>query len=343
MGDKAEDRIKQLKEELGNELIILGHHYQREGVVRLSDVVGDSYFLAKSSRDRKEARFIVFCGVRFMAEAARILCDRGQKVIHPDPDAGCPLADMASLDEVKVVWEELRGAIGSKDVLPLTYINSSADLKAFCGMNGGLVCTSSNAQRAMKYGFEKASVLFFFPDQHLGRNTAASMGIPEDEILLWRRDEDMGGNSAREISRAKIILWDGFCHVHTHFKVDDVKRVRRLYPDIKVIVHPECEKEVVDASDEAGSTSFIVNYVKKAPNNATIAVGTEINLVSRIAKENPNKRVFELKRSLCPNMYKISEQKLLASLENRDKDRGVILEDEVISQARLALSRMLEV
>ncbi len=337
------DEIIKLKKLLAGHLVILGHNYQRQEIINVSDLIGDSYYLAKTSAQQKGVKYIVFCGVRFMAEAAAILCGQNQKVLHPDAQAGCPLADSANYDDVTVAWEELAKVIDINQLMPLTYINSGADLKAFCGSKGGLVCTSSNAMNAMKYGFKKAKKLFFFPDQHLGRNTAAKMGIEPDEMVVFRPSEELGSNSKKDIEKAKIILWDGYCHVHTFFKPQHVEDVRKKYPGVKVVVHPECPQEVVKLSDETGSTGFIADYVKNAPKGSTVAVGTEINLVSRLAKENPDKTVIELKRSLCPTMYRITPEKLYNVIANIESFEHIELPEEIRNEAALALKRMLEV
>jgi len=335
--------IRKLKNNLGDSAVILGHHYQREEIISVSDFIGDSYYLAKKSSEQKNAKYIVFCGVRFMAEAAAILCSPEQKVLHPESTAGCPLADMANLEEVSSAWEEIGTVCDISKVIPLTYINSSAQLKAFCGKNSGLVCTSSNAPRAFDYAFSKANKLFFFPDQHLGRNTAIDKGFSEKEIILWQNSMPLGGNTKEDLKNSKIILWDGHCHVHTFFTTDDIKDIRKKFEGVKVIVHPECPRDVLEASDEAGSTGFIVDYVSKAPKGSTIAIGTEINLVSRLAKSNKDKNIIELKRSMCPNMYKINLQNLLSTLKNIDTKEPVDLPLEIKKDAHIALKRMLEV
>jgi quinolinate synthase len=335
--------ISLIRKSYGKDLLILGHHYQREEIIEFADVVGDSFYLARSASQKKEARNIIFCGVRFMAEAASILCDESQRVFHPDKEAGCPLADMADLDSVTKAWNEIGKYTNLRDIIPVTYINSSAELKAFCGIHEGTVCTSTNAADAMKWGFKRGKKLFFFPDQHLGRNTAIAMGIKEDEIVMYDPDKPFGAINDTAIRSAKIILWNGFCHVHTFFKVSDIVAVRHKYPGVQVVVHPECPLEVVKKSDASGSTSFIVEYARKAPKGSTIAIGTEINLVSRIAKENPDKKIIELKRSLCPNMFRITLEKLLFTIKNMDKIEPVSVPAEVKKYALLALQRMLEV
>lgn len=350
MASDIENRLSKLKEEISfikkklyPELLILAHHYQREEIVEISDFVGDSYYLAKTSSEHNAARYIVFCGVRFMAEAAAILCNNNQKVLHPDKDAGCPLADMADLDLVMNAWNKIGNTCDISKVMPIAYINSSAELKAFCGRNNGLICTSSNAKRALEWGFSKGDKVFFFPDQHLGRNTAALMGIKDDEIMIWDPDKEFGKDVKKALSEVKLILWNGFCHVHTFFTVEDILSIRKRFPETKIIVHPECAREVVEASDEAGSTSYIVEYVKKAPSGSTIAIGTEINLISRLAKTYPDKRVIELKRSFCPNMFKITLEKLFYTLKNLDSFEAVKVSDEIKKDAKIALQRMLEV
>jgi len=282
--------------------------------------------------------------VRFMAESAEILRQDQQKVQHPDPEAGCPMADMADIEEVEAAWRALAEVAGADRIVPVTYMNSSAELKAFCGRHGGVVCTSSNAPLAFRWALRRGERIFFFPDEHLGRNTAREVGFPEREIALWdpARPSDLEGGTRERFRHARLILWKGYCHVHTHFSPEHVARARQAFPGARVIVHPECPQEVVLAADAAGSTDAICRYVGQAASGATIFIGTEINLVGRLAHEHPDKKIYELSRSLCPNMFRIDLAKLLWTLDGLGSVNLVRLDPEVKSQARVALERMLE-
>lgn len=341
--DHARNRILERKEKLGKRLVILGHHYQREDVIGMADFRGDSYGLCQRAAEQKQAEFIVFCGVHFMAEAADIISNVNQVVHIPDVTAGCPLANFADLDSVVHAWQNITEICGANTITPLTYINSSADIKAFCGQHGGTVCTSSNALAALKWGFERTEKIFFFPDQHLGTNTGNKLGIPANQRIVWDPTLPNGGNSTKEIKQARLILWKGHCHVHTWFNLDHIQNARNSNPKVKVIVHPECPEDVVNASDDNGSTTYLIKYIKQAKPGAAIAVGTELNLVQRVAKENPDKKVFPLARSLCPNMYKINLQNLLWTLDNLGKINIVAVPEAVQKQARIALSQMLQI
>jgi quinolinate synthase len=342
-GEQARNRILAMKSKLGKRLVILAHHYQRDEVVELSDFRGDSYGLCQKAAKQQEAEFIVFCGVHFMAEAADIVSNPDQVVHIPDLTAGCPLADFADLTSVQQAWQDINSICGTDSIVPITYINSSAEIKAFCGRNNGAVCTSSNALPAMKWGFNRAEKLFFFPDQHLGSNTGNKYGISVDERITWDPDQPLGGNSAEKIKQAKLILWKGHCHVHTWFNLSHIQTVRSNYPEAKVVVHPECHEEVVNAADDDGSTSYIIKYVQQAEPGSTIAVGTELNLVHRVANQNPGKKVFPLARSLCPNMYKINRYNLLWTLDNLGKINIVQVPESTKQDALLALDRMLQI
>lgn len=336
------EKIRRIKHQMGGELVILGHHYQRREIVELSDYRGDSLQLSQRAAERKDAKYIVFCGVRFMAESAAILAGENQIVQHPDPTAGCPMADMADLEDVERAWTQITEICG-QEVIPVVYVNSSADVKAFVGRWGGATCTSSNALKLFKWAYSQKEKLLFLPDQHLGINTANVMGIPRDERIVWDFTQpELGGNSEEDIKRAKLILWSGHCHVHTWFTVDHILKARRRYPDGKIVVHPECVEDVVNLADYNGSTAFIVRFVEEAPPGSTTVIGTEINLVSRLAYENPDKTVVELSRSLCPNMYKINLRNLLYTLEHPGEVNVVEISDEVKYYASLALNRMLE-
>jgi quinolinate synthase len=341
--EELNSRIGERKRALADDLLILGHHYQGDDVISWADVRGDSFELAKKAA-ATDKRFIVFCGVHFMAESADMLTAAHQRVQLPDLEAGCPMADMASAGEVESAWAQL-GRLMPVDerVVPLTYINSSAAVKGFCGRHGGIVCTSANAAAIMRWGLRRAPMLFFMPDQHLGRNTALAAGIPADEIVVWQPHLPLGGLEAAQIQKARVILWNGHCHVHTRFTVDAVRRARETYSAARIVVHPECSQEVVAVSDEATSTSGIIRVVEQAGAGATIVVGTEINLVQRLARQFPDRTVVPLESSLCPNMYKVGLADLLYVLDHPGEAHVVSVAPEIAGPARLALERMLEV
>ncbi len=335
------DRIRSIKETLGDSLVILTHHYQRKEIVDLGDFKGDSFGLSQKAAAQQAARFIVFCGVHFMAESAAILSQPHQTVQIPDEEAGCWMADMADIVVVQRAWEELLSITGIGSIIPIVYMNSDASLKAFCGKNGGIVCTSSNAVAALQWGFDQREKVLFFPDQHLGRNSGNQSGIPSEQMIVWDPHKPLGGNTPETIKQTKIILWDGYCLVHTRFKVSHIHKAREQHPDAKIVVHPECTQEVVGLADAVGSTSYIVNYVDKAPKGATLIIGTEINLIERLAQEYPEKTILPLHHSLCPNMYKINLENLCTTLEHIGKHNVVTVPDEIKADARLALDRML--
>ncbi len=337
-------RILDIKRRLGDSLLILGHHYQRSQIIELSDYIGDSFALAAKAAATESARFIVFCGVEFMADSAEILRNVGQSVYHPNSAAGCPMADMADIENVEIAFDRIsRHAKGR--VVPVVYMNSSAAVKAFCGRHGGLVCTSSNADAAMKWAYEQGEVVLFMPDEHLATNTADNMGIPEGARTIYDPSEDDGGEAFRVDSETLLVQWRGYCHVHTHFTTGHIERARNAAPDCLVVVHPECPREVVALSDVIGSTTKIVKTVDDAEEGRTIVVGTEINLVERLAtKHAGQKRVIPLDRSLCPNMFRISLTNLCQSLENLDNDTfRVHVAQDVIRDARVSLERMLAI
>ena len=336
------DRIRTRKESYDGRLIILGHHYQRYEIVALSDFRGDSLELSKKAAQQKEAAFIVFCGVNFMAQSAAILCTPSQRVFHPDVEARCPMADMARIGDVERAWDEIQKTCGNR-VVPITYINSDAEIKAFCGRNEGVVCTSSNALGALDWGLQRGEQIFFLPDEHLGRNTAKRKGISKDRMVVWDPRAPLGGNSEEAVRKAHVILWKGYCHVHTWFTPEHIRDVREQLPDAVVVVHPECKEEVVDLADYNGSTSFIVRFVQEAPMGTQIAIGTEINLVSRLAREHPDKKILPLSRSLCPNMYKVSLNDLLWTLDELGEVNLVTVPEEIKEQAKIALACMLEI
>lgn len=338
-------RIAAAKGSLGRRLLVLGHHYQQDDVIKFADFRGDSLKLSQEAA-RSEREYIVFCGVHFMAETADIVTGEHQKVILPDLTAGCSMADMADLYRVEKAWKDIAGIAGENTIIPVTYINSSADLKAFCGKKDGAICTSSIADRVIRWALDRREKVFFFPDEHLGRNSALKLGIPEEEMIVWHRDEPMGGNSEEAVRRAKIILWNGFCSVHMLFLPKHVEYFRERYPGIHIIVHPECRREVVASADLCGSTEYIINTVKNAPAGTVWAIGTEINLVNRLKKEEPDKTIFFLSPTvcLCSTMYRIDPQHLCWALENIVEGRivnQVIVHEEEKRWARIALERML--
>ena len=329
------------KAALGEELLILTHHYQRKEIVGLGDYRGDSFGLSQKAAANRKARHIVFCGVHFMAESAAILAQAHQTVQIPDVNAGCLMADMVALEAVEMAWEELAEVTSTAALIPIVYMNSEAALKAFCGSRGGLVCTSSNALAALRWGLSQGDKVFFFPDQHLGRNTAYRLGLRPEDLVVWDPEAPLGGNRPEDIRRARLILWDGHCHVHTRFQVEHVLAMREAFPEARVVVHPECTAEVVDLADASGSTGFIVKYVQEAPPSSTVIIGTEINLVHRLALEYPDRQVLDLSYSLCPNMFKITLDKVLETLERIGERHVVTVPEEVKENARIALNRML--
>ncbi len=344
------ERIEAARGELGERLVILGHHYQRDDVIRHADFTGDSFKLSVLAAERPEAEFIVFCGVHFMAESADILSAPHQKVILPDLGAGCSMADMATSEQVEDAWEQLQGigVIGDFRVMPITYMNSSAAIKAFCGKNDGVVCTSSNAAPLFDKSLKEADKLFFFPDQHLGRNTGVKFGIPLDQMALWDPSKELGGNTEEQLRDARLILWKGHCSVHGRFREWHVEQVRKEVPGIKVLVHPECTREVVEKSDLNGSTEFIIKTLEAAPVGSSWAVGTEINLVNRLVKRFPDKHIRLLAPDLCmcATMYRIAPQNLAWALESLvagEVVNQIIVPEETARWARVALDRMLAI
>jgi quinolinate synthase len=333
-------RILDVKSKMGGDLIILGHHYQRPKITKLSDFVGDSFGLSEKAA-HSTGKKIVFCGVRFMAESAAILCQKDQCVYHPDPEAGCPMADMASLDDVQAAWSTIQKWAGDEKVIPITYMNSTAELKAFCGEREGIVCTSSNASKSYKWAFDRGDKIFFFPDEHLGRNTARAFNIAPEAIALWKPQEKNGGLTEDQVKRAEVILWGGHCPVHMEFKARDIKHVRQYYPGAKVVVHPECEQDVLLMADASGSTDFIVKYVAQQPPKSTTFVGTEVNLVTRLQSEFPDRKVYKLQRSLCLTMYQINLANLCFTLDHLETLEKVKISENVKTNALIALNRML--
>ena len=348
--DEMDARITAAKQTLGSRLVILGHHYQRDEVIKFADFTGDSLKLARAAATQHEAEYIVFCGVHFMAESADILRAPHQKVVLPDLAAGCSMADMAAPDQLDMAWRELEQmGVPTKTVIPVTYINSSAAIKAFVGAHGGIVCTSTNAAAVMKWAWERGEKLLMLPDQHLGRNTAAKMGVPLDQMVVWDPNEMWGGLQADVVKNAKLILWKGHCSVHTRFTTQQIDAFRKQHPGGRVIAHPECTFDVVQAADESGSTEQIINAVKNSPAGSTWAVATEIHLVNRLMNEvAPEKTVVTLDPfgCLCSTMFRVSPNHLLWVLEGLVEGKiynHITVPDDIKSDAKLALDRMLEV
>jgi quinolinate synthase len=353
------ERIEAVRRRMGPRLVILGHHYQQDGVIAHADFQGDSYQLSKSAAERADCEAIAFCGVHFMAETADILANRPEKVaarggrrvtvVLPDMAAGCSMADMAAIDQVEDAWADLGTVIDTSDVTPVTYINSAASLKAFCGRHGGIVCTSSNARAVLDWAFARRKRVLFFPDQHLGRNTARKMGIPLAEMCVWDPHAPrLGGNERAALERSRVILWQGHCSVHAMFKPEHVDAFRANLPGVKVLVHPECAMEVVDKADLVGSTSYIIRQVEAAPPGTAWAIGTELHLVKRLEKNHPEQTVRFLSPvvCMCATMYRIDLAHLCWSLEHLERGRPVNVirvDDETARWAVTALERMLAV
>lgn len=348
MPDEERDaRIRDLRRQLGDRLTILGHHYQRDEVIQYADFEGDSFKLSQEAARRTDAEFTLFCGVHFMAESASILGGSQQHVMLPNLEAGCSMADMAKWDDVEMAWNTLRG-LGIDGIVPVTYMNSAATLKAFCGRNGGIVCTSSNAARVFDWAFERGERIFFFPDEHLGRNSGARKGIPQDEMVVWNPFLPMGGNTPEQLRAARVILWQGFCSVHTRFSLEQIEQARTDFPDVQIIVHPECRHEIVQAADCDGSTEFIIKTITPAPPGTTWGVGTEINLVRRLAQRMPDKTIFCLDPVVCPcsTMYRIHPGYILWVLDHLAAGEivnEILVEPDIAADARVALDRMLAV
>ncbi|MEO0026671.1 MAG: hypothetical protein RL716_2 [Actinomycetota bacterium] len=351
--EELRQRIIAAKKTLGDQVVILGHFYQRDEIVEHADYLGDSFQLANAAKAHPEAKAIVFCGVHFMAETADILSNPEQSVILPNLAAGCSMADMADIDSVTEAWaqlEEIYGtepdAEGRAPIIPVTYMNSSAALKAFCGEHGGIVCTSSNAAIVLKWAFERGQRVLFFPDQHLGRNTAKAMGISTDLMPLWFGRKPLGGNTVEQLTDAKVVLWNGFCSVHKRFTVAQIEKARAEFEGVRVIVHPESPMEVVDAADEYGSTDYIRKAVMAATEPTTFAIGTEINMVQRLAAEFSQHNIFCLDPVVCPcsTMYRIHPGYLawvLERLVDGEVVNQIVVDDKVAEGAKVALERML--
>ena len=347
--DELDARIHEAREKLGDRVTVLGHHYQREEIIKYADFQGDSYLLSKNAASRPEADYILFCGVHFMAETARILCSPHQKVILPNITAGCSMADMAPLDDVLDAWDDMQDVLGSHGgILPVAYMNTIAGLKSLCGRHGGIICTSSNAPAALKWAYERSERVLFLPDQHLGRNTGLKLGLSLDDMVVWNPFKPLGGNTSEMLRKARLVLWQGHCAVHTRFTVKQIETARERYPDIKVIAHPECVMEVVQAADMDGSTEFIRKTINEAPPGSKWAVGTEISLINRLAKQNPDKTVFCLDPVVCPcsTMYRIHPAYLswvLDGLLQGEVVNQITVDDETQHYSRIALERMLQV
>jgi quinolinate synthase len=351
--------IQRCKGELGSRLLILGHHYQQDEVIEHADLTGDSYQLSQLAAASHECRFIIFCGVHFMAETADILANRPDKlaqrdgervqVVLPDMAAGCSMADMAAIAQVEDAWEQLGELIDTSRLIPVTYINSAASLKAFCGRHGGIVCTSSNAKAVLEWAFQRGDRVFFFPDQHLGRNTALKMDIPVASMPVWDPyEETLGGNSAAAIESSRVVLWKGHCSVHQMFSAAHVRQFREQIPGIKILVHPECPREVNDLADISGSTSKIIQTVEQAPAGTKWAIGTELHLVNRLKKQHPEQEIHFLSPvvCMCATMYRIDLAHLAWSLENLvagELVNPIRVDEQVATQSLVALERMLEV
>ena len=344
---KLVERAIAARAALGDQVMILGHHYQRDEVIDFADIRGDSFKLAQAAADNPQAKYIFFCGVHFMAESADILTTAEQQVILPDLSAGCSMADMASSVQVNDCWAQLEKLNLSSKTIPITYMNSSAAIKAFTGKNGGAVCTSSNAERAMKWAFEKGEKVLFLPDQHLGRNTAVlKLGLSLNDCVIWNPWKSNGGLTEEQIRNAKVILWRGHCSVHGRFSLENIKDARSKLADVKILVHPECQHEVVAAADVVGSTEMIIQTITNAPAGSSWAIGTELNLVQRLANENPDKNVIFLDKTICycSTMNRIDLPHLVWAMESLvggEVVNQIRVSPEIAKHAKVALDRML--
>lgn len=356
---ELEARIQAVRDAMGSELLILGHHYQQDEVIALADLRGDSYLLSQMAADSSDCRHIAFCGVHFMAETADILANRPEKLAErdgqrvsvylPDMAAGCSMADMAAIEQIEDAWDQLGEVLDTEDITPVTYINSAASLKAFVGRHGGIVCTSSNARAAIEWAFAKTSRVMFFPDQHLGRNTAVEMGIALDKMPVWDPyADDLGGNTEAALQQSKVILWQGHCSVHQVFKPEHVAMFREQHPGIKILVHPECPHDVFELADEYGSTGRILKLVEEAPPGSKWAIGTELHLVNRVKQEHPEQEIHFLSPvvCMCATMYRIDLAHLCWTLENLQAGtpiNKIEVDEETAKWSLVALERMLEV
>ena len=345
--EELDRRIHQARQRLGSSVTVLGHHYQREEVIKYADFQGDSFLLSQEAATRTEADYIVFCGVHFMAETACILCAPHQKVILPNIAAGCSMADMAPMEDVDDAWEDLQEVLGDHGgIVPITYMNSIAGIKALCGRNNGAVCTSSNAAAVVEWGFQNAERILFLPDQHLGRNTGIKLGMSPSDMVVWNPFKPLGGNTPQQLRDAKMVLWQGHCSVHTRFNVNQIQAARDRYPDVTVLVHPECTMETVQAADMNGSTEVIRKAINEAAPGTVWAVGTEISLVNRLALNNPDKTVFCLDPVICPcsTMYRIHPAYLLWVLDGLAEGQvinQITVSDQIRQESQIALNRML--
>lgn len=346
---ELDERIAAARANLGARAVVLGHHYQRDEIIKYADYRGDSFNLSQFAASQAAAEYIIFCGVHFMAETADILSSANQQVILPNLTAGCSMADMARIDDVLDCWDDLQDALGDDGaIIPITYMNSTAAIKAHCGRNGGIVCTSSNAPATFRWALERGKRILFLPDQHLGRNTGLRMGIGLEEMVVWNPFKPLGGNTEADLRRARLILWQGHCSVHTRFTTQQIEQARRAYPNVHVVVHPECTMDVVQAADSNGSTEYIKKLVNDAAAGSVIAVGTEISMVNRLAAENPNKRIFCLDSVVCPcsTMYRIHPAYLSWVLDGLNEGVAVnriSVDADTAEQARVSLDRMLAV
>ena len=341
------DRARAARKALGSSVLVLGHHYQRNEVIEFADITGDSFKLAQEAAKASNVENIIFCGVHFMAESADILTSDKQRVILPDLAAGCSMADMATANQVTKCWEELASIGVAKEVIPVTYMNSSAAIKSFTGEHGGTICTSSNAESAMKWAFTQGTKILFLPDQHLGRNTAVlSLGLSLDDCVLWNPWKPLGGLTEEEIKKAKVILWRGHCSVHGRFSIDSVNEIRSRVPGVQILVHPECTHEVVQAADRVGSTEKIIKIVEQSPAGSKWAIGTELNLVQRISQNNPDKEIYFLDKDICycSTMNRIDLPHLVWAMESLVSGtvvNQIRVAPEVAKYSKLALERML--
>jgi len=345
--EELDDWIGAAKSALGDQLLILGHHYQRDEVIKWADARGDSFKLARFAADNDHATDIVFCGVHFMAESADVLTGDHQRVVLPDLNAGCSMADMADIDQVEEAWEALAGVTAVDRVVPITYMNSSAALKAFVGEHGGAVCTSSNASAILEWALARGDKVLFFPDQHLGRNTAYDMGYGESDMRLWNPRFELGGLEERDVKEATFLLWKGHCSVHQRFRPEHIEAFRADHPDGEVIVHPECSHELVELADKVGSTERILEWVEAAPAGAVLAVGTEIHMVQRMDAEHPDKTVLSLDPLICPcsTMFRVDGPHLawvLEALVRGEVVNQITVDEHTTEWARVALQRMLD-
>ena len=346
--EEMDRRIAAAKETLGRRLVILGHHYQRDEVIKFADYTGDSLKLARQVSRHPDAQFIVFCGVHFMAESADVLSATHQQVILPDLAAGCSMADMADPDQLDLCWSDLK-QMGIDGVVPVTYINSAASIKAFCGEHGGVVCTSSNAAATLKWAWERGERILFMPDQHLGRNTAYKLGVPLDQMVVWDPNEIWGGLEPDAVKHARMILWKGHCSVHERFTVRQIENIRVKHPGVRVIVHPEVPWDVVQAADDSGSTEYIIKTVSDSPAGSIWAVGTEVHLVNRLASQmQPDKTVLSLDQfgCLCSTMFRVSPNHLLWILEGLiagQVHNQIVVPDDRKQWTKVALDRMLTI